>query len=68
MLLEGKNAVIYDGGGSIGGAVARAVASEGASVFLAGRTIATLDEVAASDQASIITGTAINMTGGTVVD
>jgi 3-oxoacyl-[acyl-carrier protein] reductase len=68
MLLEGKNAVIYDGGGSIGGAVARAVASEGASVFLAGRTIATLDEVAASDRASIITGTAINMTGGTVVD
>jgi 3-oxoacyl-[acyl-carrier protein] reductase len=71
MLLEGKNAVIYDGGGSIGGAVARAVASEGASVFLAGRTIATLDEVAAfaaSDRASIITGTAINITGGTVVD
>jgi len=68
MLLEGKNAVIYGGGGSIGGAVARAFASEGASVFLAGRTIATLDEVAASDRASIITGTAINITGGTVVD
>jgi 3-oxoacyl-[acyl-carrier protein] reductase len=47
MLLEGKNAVIYGGGGSIGGAVARAFAREGASVFLAGRTIATLDEVAA---------------------
>jgi 3-oxoacyl-[acyl-carrier protein] reductase len=46
MLLEGKNAVIYGGGGSIGGAVARAFAREGASVFLAGRTIATLDGVA----------------------
>ena len=42
MLLEGKNAVIYGGGGSIGGAaVARAFAREGATLFLAGRTIAT---------------------------
>jgi 3-oxoacyl-[acyl-carrier protein] reductase len=47
MLLEGKNAVIYGGGGSIGGAVARAFAREGARVFLAGRTQATLDAVAA---------------------
>ena len=46
MLLEGKNAVIYGGGGSIGGAVARAFAREGARVFLAGRTAAKLDEVA----------------------
>lgn len=46
MLLESKNAVIYGGGGSIGGAVARAFAREGARVFLAGRTQATLDEVA----------------------
>lgn len=46
MLLENKNAVIYGGGGSIGGAVARAFAREGAKVFLAGRTLATLDEVA----------------------
>ncbi len=46
MLLEGKNAVIYGGGGSIGGAVARAFAREGASVFLAGRTQARLEEVA----------------------
>jgi 3-oxoacyl-[acyl-carrier protein] reductase len=46
MLLERKNAVIYGGGGSIGGAVARAFAREGASVFLAGRTRATLEEVA----------------------
>jgi 3-oxoacyl-[acyl-carrier protein] reductase len=46
MLLEGKNAVIYGGGGSIGGAVARAFAREGARVHLAGRTLATLDAVA----------------------
>ncbi len=46
MLLEDKNAVIYGGGGSVGGAVARAFAREGARVFLAGRTLATLEEVA----------------------
>ena len=46
MLLEDKNAVIYGGGGSIGGAVARAFAREGARVFLAGRTPAKLDAVA----------------------
>jgi 3-oxoacyl-[acyl-carrier protein] reductase len=46
MLLENKNAVIYGGSGSVGSAVARAFAREGAHVFLAGRTIATLDKVA----------------------
>ena len=46
MLLEGRNAVIYGGGGSIGGAVARAFAREGARVFLAGRTLQSLEEVA----------------------
>jgi 3-oxoacyl-[acyl-carrier protein] reductase len=46
MLLEDRNAVIYGGGGSIGGAVARAFAREGARVFLAGRTGAKLEEVA----------------------
>jgi 3-oxoacyl-[acyl-carrier protein] reductase len=46
MLLQDKNAVIYGGGGSIGGAVARAFAREGARVFLAGRTKAKLDGVA----------------------
>jgi 3-oxoacyl-[acyl-carrier protein] reductase len=46
MLLEHKNAVVYGGAGSVGRAVARAFASEGARVFLAGRTLATLDEVA----------------------
>src|SRR3954447_16384233 len=46
MLLNGKNAVIYGGGGAIGGAMARAFAREGARVFLAGRTQAKLDAVA----------------------
>ncbi len=46
MLLENKVAVIYGAGGSIGCAVARAFAREGARVFLAGRTQAKLDKVA----------------------
>jgi 3-oxoacyl-[acyl-carrier protein] reductase len=46
MLLEGKNAVIYGGAGRVGRAVARAFAGEGARLFLAGRTLASLDAVA----------------------
>lgn len=46
MLLEHKVAVIYGGGGAIGGAVAHAFAREGARVFLAGRTQSKLDAVA----------------------
>ena len=45
MLLTGKNAVIYGGGGNIGGAVAREFAREGAKVHLAGRTLETLKAV-----------------------
>jgi NAD(P)-dependent dehydrogenase (short-subunit alcohol dehydrogenase family) len=47
MLLEGKRAIVYGGAGAVGGAVARAFAAEGAQVFLAGRTLATLNVVAA---------------------
>jgi 3-oxoacyl-[acyl-carrier protein] reductase len=47
MLLEGKRAVIYGGGGAVGGETARVFAREGARVFLAGRTQAKLDAVAA---------------------
>jgi NAD(P)-dependent dehydrogenase (short-subunit alcohol dehydrogenase family) len=46
MLLENKNAVIYGGGGSVGGAVARTFAREGARVFLVGRTRESLESVA----------------------
>jgi 3-oxoacyl-[acyl-carrier protein] reductase len=46
MLLQNKVAVIYGGGGAIGGAVARELAREGAQVFLAGRTLGKLERVA----------------------
>jgi NAD(P)-dependent dehydrogenase (short-subunit alcohol dehydrogenase family) len=46
MLLGNKNAVIYGTGGSIGGAVAKEFAREGARVFLAGRTREKLEGVA----------------------
>src|SRR5262245_49119654 len=46
MLLDGKTAVIYAGGGSIGRAMATTFAREGAHVFLAGRTQGTLDAAA----------------------
>lgn len=46
MLLKDKNAVIYGAGGAIGSAVSRAFAREGATVFMAGRTLANLDSVA----------------------
>jgi NAD(P)-dependent dehydrogenase (short-subunit alcohol dehydrogenase family) len=46
MLLKDKTAIIYGGGGAVGGAVAKAYAREGARVFLAGRTRANLEAVA----------------------
>jgi NAD(P)-dependent dehydrogenase (short-subunit alcohol dehydrogenase family) len=46
MLLRDKNAVIYGGGGAIGGAVARVFAREGANVFIGGKSQAKLDVVA----------------------
>jgi 3-oxoacyl-[acyl-carrier protein] reductase len=52
MLLENRNAVIYGGGGAIGGTVARAFAREGATVHLVGRTVATLDKVAGDIRAA----------------
>jgi NAD(P)-dependent dehydrogenase (short-subunit alcohol dehydrogenase family) len=46
MMLHNKVAVIYGGAGAIGGAVARAFASEGAKVFLTGRLQAPVEAVA----------------------
>jgi NAD(P)-dependent dehydrogenase (short-subunit alcohol dehydrogenase family) len=46
VLLEDKTAVIYGAGGALGGAVARTFAREGARVFLAGPTRASLDAIA----------------------
>lgn len=45
MLLEQKNAVVYGGGGAIGGAVALAFAREGTRVFLTGRIRESLERV-----------------------
>ncbi len=52
MLLKDKNAVIYGGGGAIGGAVACSFAREGARVFLAGRTPSKLEAVSSSIRAA----------------
>jgi NAD(P)-dependent dehydrogenase (short-subunit alcohol dehydrogenase family) len=46
MLLQDKVAVVYGAGGAIGGAVARAFASEGATVYLTGRVQAPVKAVA----------------------
>jgi NAD(P)-dependent dehydrogenase (short-subunit alcohol dehydrogenase family) len=46
MMLKDKVAVIYGAGGAVGGAAARAFAEEGATVFLTGRTPATVEVVA----------------------
>src|SRR5436309_14690620 len=45
-MLQGKRAVIFGAGGSIGAAVASEFAAEGAEVFLAGRTRSNVDAVA----------------------
>ena len=46
MLLKDNVAVIYGAGGAVGSAVARAFASEGATLFLTGRLLLSV-EVAA---------------------
>src|SRR5438093_2311105 len=46
MMVEHKVAVIYGAGGAIGGAVARALAREGAKLFLTGRYLAPVEVVA----------------------
>jgi NAD(P)-dependent dehydrogenase (short-subunit alcohol dehydrogenase family) len=51
-MLKGKRAVVFGAGGSIGAAVAKEFAAEGAEVFLAGRSKANVEAVAAQ-----ITGT-----------
>ncbi len=45
-MLQGKSAVVFGAGGSIGSAVAKEFAAEGAEVFLAGRTRSNLEPVA----------------------
>jgi len=45
-MLQNKNAVIYGAGGSLGGAVAKALAAAGANLFLTGRTLPAVQKVA----------------------
>jgi NAD(P)-dependent dehydrogenase (short-subunit alcohol dehydrogenase family) len=51
-LLEHRNAVVYGAAGTIGRAVSKGFAAQGARVWLAGRTRATLEEVAADMRAA----------------
>jgi len=46
MILQSKNAVIYGAGGSLGGAVAKALAAAGATVFLTGRNRNSVEKTA----------------------
>jgi 3-oxoacyl-[acyl-carrier protein] reductase len=46
MLLKNKTAIIYGGGGAMGGAIAKVFAQEGARIFLAGRTASPMEAVA----------------------
>lgn len=45
-ILQGKHAVIFGAGGSIGSAVALEFAAEGAEVFLSGRSKSSVEAVA----------------------
>ena len=45
-MLQDKRAVVFGGGGSIGAAVAQELASEGAEVFIAGRSSTSVEVVA----------------------
>jgi NAD(P)-dependent dehydrogenase (short-subunit alcohol dehydrogenase family) len=49
-LLQNKHAVIFGAGGAIGQAVAKEFAAQGATVFLSGRRLAPVEQVAASIQ------------------
>src|SRR5215471_1226657 len=51
-ILKGKQAVVFGAGGSIGTAVAKEFAKEGAVVFLSGRTKTTVEAVAAQIMAN----------------
>ena len=52
MLLKNKVAVIYGAGGAVGGAVARAFAREGATLFLTGRSRVKVDKLAGDIRAA----------------
>ena len=73
MLLDGRNAVVYGAAGSIGGAVARGFAGEGASVSLDGRTrsledVGNVAAFVAADRARTMTAATANISCGALVD
>jgi 3-oxoacyl-[acyl-carrier protein] reductase len=45
-ILQEKKAIVFGAAGSIGGAVAKEFASEGAQVFVAGRTRSSIEDLA----------------------
>jgi NAD(P)-dependent dehydrogenase (short-subunit alcohol dehydrogenase family) len=51
-MLQNKNAVVYGAGGSLGGAVAKALAKAGANLFLTGRTAGPLEKIASDIRAA----------------
>jgi NAD(P)-dependent dehydrogenase (short-subunit alcohol dehydrogenase family) len=52
MLLKNKNAIIYGAGGSLGSAVSKALAKEGAKVFVTGQSLAPAERLAESIRAA----------------
>ena len=63
MMLKDKVAVIYGAAGGIGGAVARAFAREGATVFLTGRTLAPVEVVAKDIGGNFVAGMNVILQG-----
>ena len=53
-ILKNKHAVVFGAGGSIGAAVAKEFAAEGALVFMAGRTKASLDAMAKQTSRAVV--------------
>ena len=51
-ILNGKHALVFGAGGSVGAAVAKEFAAEGAEVFLSGRTTSTVETAAAQINAN----------------
>ena len=63
MLLENKNTPVY----GVVGAIARAFVCEPARVFLAGRTLATLEEVAGAAQVDALDEEGVDPTASTIL-
>ena len=69
-ILQGKRAVVFGAGGSIGAAVAKEFAAEGAELFLAGRTGSNVEQVAKQIKADggIAHAATVNALDETAVD